>query len=138
MLFYFFFFFFFLMIRRPPRSTLFPYTTLFRPVRHVSRARPEARRDPGSRARGRVVSGLQRLDRGMDVGRAGPRARCRRAAAARPRGRRRRGTAHPRLETRRRVRPPERLQRPAPAPPVVHTRVGGARGDRPPPRVPPR
>src|SRR5438034_3682195 len=38
LLFYFFFsvsflyylFFFFLMIRRPPRSTLFPYTTLFR------------------------------------------------------------------------------------------------------------
>src|SRR6266516_7431301 len=28
--FYFIFFFFFLMIRRPPRSTLFPYTTLFR------------------------------------------------------------------------------------------------------------
>src|SRR5256886_17393934 len=27
---HFFFFFFFLMIRRPPRSTLFPYTTLFR------------------------------------------------------------------------------------------------------------
>src|SRR5689334_24815988 len=27
---FFFFFFFFLMIRRPPRSTLFPYTTLFR------------------------------------------------------------------------------------------------------------
>src|SRR5258708_23259590 len=26
----FFFLFFFLMIRRPPRSTLFPYTTLFR------------------------------------------------------------------------------------------------------------
>src|SRR2546429_10000532 len=25
-----YFFFFFLMIRRPPRSTLFPYTTLFR------------------------------------------------------------------------------------------------------------
>src|SRR6185436_20619460 len=29
--FLFFVFFFFLMIRRPPRSTLFPYTTLFRP-----------------------------------------------------------------------------------------------------------
>src|SRR2546430_7738179 len=32
-------FFFFLMIRRPPRSTLFPYTTLFRsrlPACHVS------------------------------------------------------------------------------------------------------
>src|SRR2546426_10377272 len=28
--FYFYLFFFFLMIRRPPRSTLFPYTTLFR------------------------------------------------------------------------------------------------------------
>src|SRR3712207_8324150 len=26
--------FFFLMIRRPPRSTLFPYTTLFRSLRH--------------------------------------------------------------------------------------------------------
>src|SRR5215210_9195189 len=35
-------FFFFLMIRRPPRSTLFPYTTLFRsraaaPIRHGPR-----------------------------------------------------------------------------------------------------
>src|SRR2546430_11562495 len=29
------FFFFFLMIRRPPRSTLFPYTTLFRSAVHV-------------------------------------------------------------------------------------------------------
>src|SRR5260370_12233406 len=28
--------FFFLMIRRPPRSTLFPYTTLFRSVQLVS------------------------------------------------------------------------------------------------------
>src|SRR2546430_16050104 len=27
-----FVFFFFLMIRRPPRSTLFPYTTLFRSI----------------------------------------------------------------------------------------------------------
>src|SRR3712207_7578851 len=44
-----FFLFFFLMIRRPPRSTLFPYTTLFRsPLRpaggahHVDHLRPEA------------------------------------------------------------------------------------------------
>src|SRR5260370_35877808 len=29
-------FFFFLMIRRPPRSTLFPYTTLFRSLTDVS------------------------------------------------------------------------------------------------------
>src|SRR2546425_10352590 len=28
-------FFFFLMIRRPPRSTLFPYTTLFRSLIHI-------------------------------------------------------------------------------------------------------
>src|SRR5256885_5628226 len=31
-----FFFFFFLMIRRPPRSTLFPYTTLFRSGREAT------------------------------------------------------------------------------------------------------
>src|SRR5437899_13084485 len=34
--FFFAFFFFFLMIRRPPRSTLFPYTTLFRSSSHLS------------------------------------------------------------------------------------------------------
>src|SRR2546429_6988018 len=34
----FFFFFFFLMIRRPPRSTLFPYTTLFRSLLLPERA----------------------------------------------------------------------------------------------------
>src|SRR5215211_8516572 len=36
--------FFFLMIRRPPRSTLFPYTTLFRSprpcMRHTMQAQP--------------------------------------------------------------------------------------------------
>src|SRR2546425_13362658 len=32
--------FFFLMIRRPPRSTLFPYTTLFRSGSPVARCRP--------------------------------------------------------------------------------------------------
>src|SRR5256885_11166715 len=31
--------FFFLMIRRPPRSTLFPYTTLFRSLHRDSRGR---------------------------------------------------------------------------------------------------
>src|SRR5256886_16327337 len=44
------------MIRRPPRSTLFPYTTLFR-----SRTRLYRRRDrpPGSRRRGlRLLPGL--------------------------------------------------------------------------------
>src|SRR6266576_6172608 len=33
-------FFFFLMIRRPPRSTLFPYTTLFRSTRWLAHQRP--------------------------------------------------------------------------------------------------
>src|SRR6267143_3183743 len=47
-------FFFFLMIRRPQRSTLFPYTTLFRsrrprhPARHP-RPPAEARLAPGRR-----------------------------------------------------------------------------------------
>src|SRR3712207_6942754 len=45
---------FFLMIRRPPRSTLFPYTTLFRSRRRSRRSRtasrrPLARRRPGRR-----------------------------------------------------------------------------------------
>src|SRR5476649_2790143 len=35
------------MIRRPPRSTLFPYTTLFRSTRRISRA--AARRHPNAR-----------------------------------------------------------------------------------------
>src|SRR2546422_6124923 len=35
------FFFFFLMIRRPPRSTLFPYTTLFRSRAAASCSRSE-------------------------------------------------------------------------------------------------
>src|SRR5438105_15655239 len=37
MFFFFSFPLFFLMIRRPPRSTLFPYTTLFRSVRRIQR-----------------------------------------------------------------------------------------------------
>src|SRR2546429_5501826 len=41
-------FFFFLMIRRPPRSTLFPYTTLFRSARG---------RTPGDACRGAPARG---------------------------------------------------------------------------------
>src|SRR5258706_5830319 len=46
--------FFFLMIRRPPRSTLFPYTTLFRSVHQRDRRRfqPACHRHPGRRQRG--------------------------------------------------------------------------------------
>src|SRR5215203_6368627 len=43
------FFFFFLMIRRPPRSTLFPYTTLFRSPTALRRGR----RPPRGRRAGR-------------------------------------------------------------------------------------
>src|SRR6266478_9513816 len=49
---YYIFFVFFLMIRRPPRSTLFPYTTLFRsgdlrqPVEHLARRQAGALRAP--------------------------------------------------------------------------------------------
>src|SRR3989475_11451149 len=39
-------FFFFLMIRRPPRSTLFPYTTLFRSLGGPSQARVSKERQP--------------------------------------------------------------------------------------------
>src|SRR5689334_25246335 len=51
--------FFFLMIRRPPRSTLFPYTTLFRSLRGVRGSRVDGHRArPGSgdpvAARGRA------------------------------------------------------------------------------------
>src|SRR3712207_9203819 len=38
--------FFFLMIRRPPRSTLFPYTTLFRSVRARARVIAEILQQP--------------------------------------------------------------------------------------------
>src|SRR5256885_9937020 len=56
----FIFFFFFLMIRRPPRSTLFPYTTLFRSGRNASAARagrPERRGLCARERRGRMASG---------------------------------------------------------------------------------
>src|SRR6266481_8901797 len=62
---FFFFFFFFLMIRRPPRSTLFPYTTLFRsrPDRH----RLLRQQQPGCcDRRGHAVHGHHRREAGRD------------------------------------------------------------------------
>src|SRR2546430_3270393 len=49
--------FFFLMIRRPPRSTLFPYTTLFR-------SRTHARGREGPRRAAAAARGGQRVRRG--------------------------------------------------------------------------
>src|SRR5215813_15171292 len=40
-------FFFFLMIRRPPRSTLFPYTTLFRSGAQPHQPHQDRRRERG-------------------------------------------------------------------------------------------
>src|SRR2546425_9402216 len=54
--------FFFLMIRRPPRSTLFPYTTLFR-SRRLRRAAPRARRPLPRRPRRRAGPATRRRGR---------------------------------------------------------------------------
>src|SRR2546430_11264136 len=53
------------MIRRPPRSTLFPYTTLFRSVPgvHVERAAVAAAAAAGGRGAGAVRGGADRRDR---------------------------------------------------------------------------
>src|SRR3712207_7575667 len=47
--------FFFLMIRRPPRSTLFPYTTLFRSWLRVSRGPRGVSGGPGPAERARAT-----------------------------------------------------------------------------------
>src|SRR2546422_6697921 len=49
---HFYLFFFFLMIRRPPRSTLFPYTTLFRSLSGARHPEPHRARGDLSAARG--------------------------------------------------------------------------------------
>src|SRR5947199_3557884 len=57
------FFFFFLMILRPPSSTLFPYTTLFR-SHHVRLRHPRPGRGAGhERPHRRVLRGPARADR---------------------------------------------------------------------------
>src|SRR5215216_7199641 len=59
-------FFFFLMIRRPPRSTLFPYTTLFRSPRPRSGGRAGTRRSApaasGSPSRSALRPGPRRSE----------------------------------------------------------------------------
>src|SRR2546426_2690992 len=75
------FFFFFLMIRRPPRSTLFPYTTLFRSpgvrLPHGAGAQRQGLR-VGARHAARVVVDAEEIDRLADqpevrIGDVGPR-----------------------------------------------------------------
>src|SRR2546430_17732580 len=55
-----YFFFFFLMIRRPPRSTLFPYTTLFRSL--------EARREGVVRMVHQDVAAVDGVEHGRFTG----------------------------------------------------------------------
>src|SRR5256886_13512338 len=58
------FLFFFLMIRRPPRSTLFPYTTLFRsPERSGVTRLPQRHRGELEVPRRAPCSGLTRVSR---------------------------------------------------------------------------
>src|SRR5574340_1602558 len=59
------FFFFFLMIRRPPRSTLFPYTTLFRSRRQRSGDGRDA--FPGGRADARSEEHTSELQSPKDL-----------------------------------------------------------------------
>src|SRR2546426_8553026 len=54
------FLFFFLMIRRPPRSTLFPYTTLFR-SHPLEGAQQAMRRHPGLGTQGGETRGSVRV-----------------------------------------------------------------------------
>src|SRR5256885_2691782 len=58
------FFFFFLMIRRPPRSTLFPYTTLFRSRAALDGAVHLVRRDVDE---ARDLEVLDRLQQRVDA-----------------------------------------------------------------------
>src|SRR5256885_6251966 len=61
-------FFFFLMIRRPPRSTLFPYTTLFRSLLPVgSDRRAAVMPDHGRRAEAEVPALLLQAPANIDV-----------------------------------------------------------------------
>src|SRR3712207_7859789 len=56
-------FFFFLMMRRPPRSTLFPYTTLFRSMSPYRGSHQNSRRTPGG------TSGCRRMPSFAGAGR---------------------------------------------------------------------
>src|SRR6185369_12945062 len=70
-------FFFFLMIRRPPRSTLFPYTTLFRSISRVGQQDVAAFgkgghdgevREIAAREKERPLRALERGEAAFDVG----------------------------------------------------------------------
>src|SRR2546422_3882438 len=110
-------FFFFLMIRPPPRSTLFPYTTLFRspqPLVHdrdriPGRTAPARARRPLS-PRGAGRAGAVPARRALRRGRRGGRV----VRPARPRGRRRGPARHAALRAGRGQGDPARGARGAP------------------------
>src|SRR5690606_38522641 len=90
---------FFLLIRRPPRSTLFPYTTLFRSIHRTRRHRRLAGRSRPARQRGRRPARRHRGQRPpvqparREIRRARSAPAQRRRTQSPPHGRR----AHPRL-----------------------------------------
>src|SRR5258707_7714441 len=49
------------MIRRPPRSTLFPYTTLFRSVQRVNHAKIEAEKEDRRVKDGEIITACQQV-----------------------------------------------------------------------------
>src|SRR3712207_7316532 len=61
------------MIRRPPRSTLFPYTTLFRSLALVERARDDARAEDEREREEQVQREHRRRDAQADVAATGRR-----------------------------------------------------------------
>src|SRR2546426_12240746 len=65
MVFLIFFFFFFLMIRRPPRSTLFPYTTLFRSPVSIKSVSTEGTSTFNFSANSREIRGSRVLESGI-------------------------------------------------------------------------
>src|SRR5690348_17691227 len=82
------------MIRRPPRSTLFPYTTLFRSRKTSTLEDADVGRRAGTRDdRARLHAGLG--SRGGMVGRASGGRRARRSRRARDRKSTRLNSSHP-------------------------------------------
>src|SRR6266705_5683423 len=138
---YYFYYFFFLMIRQPPRSTLFPYTTLFRSRLHLRHLPPF--RAAGRGARVDQEGAAPRREARRDRFRAHPRGDARAPAPSRAsrKGGRDQGNRGGRVPLRRGKEAPAReLVRGLPAaltPLVKGGRSRSERGDFQPPIKPP-
>src|SRR3989442_11645841 len=94
-------FFFFLMIRRPPRSTLFPYTTLFRSVRTLAQRSATAAKEIKALiddSVGQVDAGSRLVqDAGATMGKVAPASCTRRLPASTDRKSTRLNSSHVRI-----------------------------------------